>query len=347
MPERIKPMDANSKKAVLLLGHGSKAPDANDTLRKVAVAVKKAGGYGEVLPAFLQMEEPDFQEGVGRLVSRGFKEITVMPYFLYPGLHVTQDIPAEIEKALLDHAGLKISFAKWLGFHDKLIDITLERIVEAHPKEISAPALQQHPIEEESFRLIGTELDESRMPPLELPIVKRVIHTTADFEFKEILCFSKGAIEAGIDAIRAGRPIIADVRMVEAGIMRYRLDPFGVKLYCFSSDKDVEAMAKEENITKTAASMRKATRLLEGSIVAIGNAPTALFELLRLIKAGASRPALVIGVPVGFVGAAEAKGELVKSGINHIATIGRKGGSTVAVAIVNALAIEASQVAVK
>ncbi|MBI5493123.1 MAG: precorrin-8X methylmutase [Deltaproteobacteria bacterium] len=336
----------DTDKAILLLGHGSKAKEANETLKKVAVAVKRAGGYGEVLPAFLQLADPDFQEGVNSLVAKGFNDIVVMPYFLYPGLHVTQDIPAEIEKALSAHQGLKITYAKWLGFHDKLIDITLERLAETQVKAVEAP-LGRHPIEEESFRIIGGELDERGISPIELPIVKRVIHTTADFEFRELLRFSPGAVEAGIEAIRAGRPVITDVRMVEAGVMKYRLDPFGAKVYCFSSDKDVELTARMENITKTAASMRKAVRLLNGSVVAIGNAPTALFELLRLIRAGAPRPALIIGVPVGFVGAAEAKEELMKSGLEFIASSGRKGGSTVAVAIVNALAIEAANAAEK
>lgn len=337
----------DSDKAILLLGHGSKAKEANETLKKVAVAVKRAGGYGEVLPAFLQLAQPDFQGGVDILAARGFKDIIVMPYFLYPGLHVTQDIPAEIEKAASTHPGLKIQYAKWLGFHDKLIDITLERLAEMQAEEAEAAPLGQHPIEEESFRIIGNELLETGIPPHELPVLKRVIHTTADFEFRELLRFSPNAVEAGIGAIRTGRPVITDVRMIEAGVMKYRLDPFGAKVYCFSSDKDVELTARMENITKTAASMRKAVRLLDKAVVAIGNAPTALAELLRLIRAGAPRPALVIGVPVGFVGAAEAKEELMKSGLEFIASSGRKGGSTVAVAIVNALAIEAAHLAAK
>ena len=341
-------MAGNNKKAIMLLGHGSKAPEANETLRKAARAVEERGGYGMVLPAFLQMEKPDFQEGVDALVAKGFNDITVMPYFLYMGLHVTQDLPAEMEEARRKHAGLKIALTKNLGFHDKLIDITIQRIEEFTGEKTSASsgqALCQHPIEKESFRIIGTELDESAFPPLELPVVKRVIHTTADFEFKDILKFTPGAVEAGVRAIREGRSIITDVRMVEAGIMKYRLEPFGAKTFCFSSDKSVTDMATAQGTTKTAASMRKAAEIMEGGIVAIGNAPTALSELLRIIASGGPRPALIIGVPVGFVGAVEAKEELEKSGLTAIYTKGRKGGSTIAVAIVNALAILAAEAA--
>lgn len=337
-------MSGNCKKAIMLLGHGSKAAEANETLRRAARAVEQRGGYGMVLPAFLQMERPDFQEAVDALVAKGFSDITVMPYFLYMGLHVTQDLPAEMEEAKKKHAGLKIALTQNLGFHDKLIDITIQRIEEFSGEKAEKNQKPcQHPIEKESFRIIGTELDESVFPPLELPVVKRVIHTTADFEFKDILKFTPGAVEAGVRAIREGRNIITDVRMVEAGIMKYRLDPFGAKALCFSSDRSVAEMAAAQGTTKTAASMKKAAEFMEGGIVAIGNAPTALFELLRLIAAGGPKPALIVGVPVGFVGAAESKEELEKSGLTAIFSKGRKGGSTVAVSIVNALAILAAE----
>ena len=334
-----------NEKAILLLGHGSKAPEANETLRKVAASVKAAGGYGAVLPAFLQMAKPDFQEGVDELVSMGFNEIILMPYFLYMGLHVTQDLPEEMDKALARYPGLTLTFAKNLGYHDKLVDITVERIGAALgcPEVASRPAaLTQHPIERESFRIISGELDEASIPADRLPVVKRVIHSTADFEFKDMLSFSPGAIKAGVAAIRSGRSIITDVRMVEAGITPARLAGFGAKVMCFVSDADVAAGAKTDGTTRTAAAMKKAASHMGGGIVAIGNAPTALTELIRLIKDGAAPPALVVGVPVGFVGAVEAKEELVKSGLEYITTCGRKGGSTVAAAIVNAIAIEAA-----
>lgn len=325
----------------MLLGHGSKADEANETLRRVAEAVKERGGYGTVQPAFLQMESPDFQEAVDMMVGKGFTDITVMPYFLYMGLHVTKDLPEEIERARERHKGLEITVKDNLGFHDKLVDITIERIDAGASRSAGVPC--QHPIEKESFRILSEELDETAFSPGELPVIRRVIHSTADFEYKDLLSFSPGALEAGVEALRAGRDIITDVRMIEAGISKARLTPFGSSVRCFSSDRDVAAMAERDGLTKTAASMRKASKRMEGAIVAIGNAPTALLELLKLVRDGGPRPALVIGVPVGFVGAVESKEELAKSSLPHILTKGRKGGSTVAVAIVNALAILASE----
>ncbi|MDP2690379.1 MAG: precorrin-8X methylmutase [Deltaproteobacteria bacterium] len=340
--------DSVQAKAVLLLGHGSKAPEANETLRKVAASVQFYGGYGAVLPAFLQMERPDFQEGVDRLVSMGFRDLIVMPYFLYMGLHVTKDLPEEMERALARYPGIKLTLTRNLGFHDKLVDITVERIGEALGTGVAAVAVavspaafSQHPIEKESFRIIGAELDEGGLSTAELPVIKRVIHSTADFEFRDILRFTPNAVRAGAKAIRGGCNIITDVRMVEAGITPGRLVPFGAKVWCFLSDADVVRDSELKGTTRTAASMRKAAARMAGGIVAIGNAPTALTEILRLIKEGAPPPALIVGVPVGFVGAVEAKEELKANGIEHITTEGRKGGSTVAVAIVNALAIEA------
>lgn len=336
--------EKNAKKAVLLLGHGSKAKEANDTLRAVAEALRAREGYGCVQAAFLQIEAPDFEEGFGEIASKGFNDIIVMPYFLYMGLHVQQDLPEEIAKAKEKFPRVKVRLARSLGFHDKLVDVTVERIEGLDGAAASAP-LVQHPIEKESFRIIGAEMDGKRFAAIELPIVKRAIHATADFDFQEILRFSPGAVCAGMDAIRNGRNIITDVRMVDAGITRARLKPFGVEVFCFSTDEDVARTSGREGVTKTAASMRKAARYMEGGIVAVGNAPTALVELLRLIREGAPAPALIVGVPVGFVGARESKEELRRSGCEYITAVGRKGGSTVAAAITNALIIQAAQAA--
>lgn len=337
----------NSKKAVLLLGHGSKAEGANETLREVAASVKERGGFGFVLPAFLQLAPPDIAEAIEIMVKKGFTDITVMPYFLYMGLHVKQDIPAELEEAKKRHPGLKLTVSRCLGFDPRLIDTAIDRIMEASPAKTEASPFAQHPIEKESFRIITEELEDESLDPVRLPIIKRVIHTTADFEYKDILHFSPGAVEAGIDAIRSGCDIITDVKMIESGITKGRLRPFGVTVRCFSSDSDISELAASAGTTKTAASMRKAVPYLSGSIVAIGNAPTALSELLKIIREGGPRPALIVGVPVGFVGAVESKEELIRSDLNYIASAGRKGGSTVAVAIVNALLIEAGQTAGK
>lgn len=341
---------ASSDRAVLLLGHGSKAFEANETLRKVASVVRERAGYRSVTPAFLQIERPDFQEAVDRMVAEGHREITVMPYFLYMGLHVTKDLPGEIRAAMERHPGLEVTLTENLGFHQKLVDVTIERIEGLSRRRAAAPAAPAasdarppatHPIEAESMRIISEELDATGFSPAELPVVKRVIHTTADFGFAELLRMSPGAVEAGVEAIGRGSAIVTDVNMVHAGITPARLSPFGARVLCFSSDEDVARAAARDGLTRSAAAMRRAAAEADGGIVAVGNAPTALAELVRLAREGRARPALVVGVPVGFVGAVEAKEALMDSGLPYIATAGRKGGSTVAVAIVNALAIEA------
>jgi precorrin-8X/cobalt-precorrin-8 methylmutase len=266
-----------------------------------------------------------------------------MPYFLYSGLHVTKDLPEEMETAGKRHPSVKMTLAKSLGFHDKLVEITLERIRELNSPKPAVTGFIQHPIEKESFRLIGQELGETGFSASELNIVKRVIHTTADFDFKDTLRFSPGALNAGITAVKNGANIVTDVKMVEAGISKERLSNFGSgRVICFSrANCSSEKTAGAGALTLTALAMQKAAPYINGAIVVIGNAPTALIELLRLAEKGLVKPALVIGVPVGFVGAVEAKQELFNSGFAYITCLGRKGGSTVAVAVANGVVIEA------
>jgi precorrin-8X/cobalt-precorrin-8 methylmutase len=335
--------------AVVLIGHGSRLAGANDTLKDVAARVQAAGGYGAVVPAFLQMARPGIQEAIDAAATRGFTAVTVMPYFLYEGAHVSEDIPAEIEKARSRHPGVSFGMARCLGLDHKIIEAAMERIAEtAGPASAAeAPGMaarpRTHPIEAESLRIISEEIGRTRFVGVELDVVKRVIHTTADFDYLDSMRFSPGAVEAGVRAIARGCAVITDVKMVEAGITRERLAPFGARVRCHSSDPDVVEEAARLNATRAATAMRKASALMAGSIVAIGNAPTALTGLLDLLDdaGGASAPALIVGVPVGFVGASEAKERLIGSGYAHIAASGRKGGSTVAAAIVNAIAIEA------
>src|SRR3989338_5337257 len=173
----------------------------------------------------------------------------------------------------------------------------------------------------------------------EKAVINRVIHTTTDLGYARDLVFSPGAIEAGLKAIRQGKKIVVDSTMVKAGINKNIIARFKNKIICRMHDKDVARKAGELNLTRAILAMRKSQREAEGGIVAIGNAPTALFELCDLIKNSKSKPALVVGIPVGFVGAAESKRALRGLKIPYITNKSRKGGSTVAAAIVNALLI--------
>ena len=194
-------------------------------------------------------------------------------------------------------------------------------------------------IEDQSFAVIDAEVGPHAFPADEWQVVRRVIHATADFEFPSLMRFSQGAIASGIRALKAGCPLLVDVKMIAVGLNEQRLASYGCKVHSFISDEDVIAEATARNSTRAIESMRKAHRLglLDGAVVAIGNAPTALLEVLRLVREEGAKPALVIGVPVGFVSAAESKDALIASAVPFIAAHGRKGGSTIAVAIVHAL----------
>lgn len=194
-------------------------------------------------------------------------------------------------------------------------------------------------IERRSFEIISAELEGRGIALLEetAPIVKRVIHTTADFDYAESLVFSPGVVETARAALRAGAAVVTDTQMARAGINKTSLARFGGEARCFMSDPDVAAGAKENGTTRAVASMDKASALPGPLLFAVGNAPTALIRLCELVSEGSLRPAAVIGVPVGFVNVVEAKELLLESGVPCIVARGRKGGSNVAAAIVNAL----------
>lgn len=195
-------------------------------------------------------------------------------------------------------------------------------------------------IEHDSFAIVDSEAGAHAYTDAQWQIVRRMIHATADFEFNGLTRFHPQAVQAGLEAIAAGAPIVADVEMIGAGLSRPRLAHFGVQTHQFISDADVIAAAHAENTTRAVQAMRKAQRmgLLQGAIVAVGNAPTALLEVVRLIEDAALRPALIVGMPVGFVSAAESKEAAQRlEDIPWMVTAGRKGGSTLVVAAIHAL----------
>lgn len=191
-------------------------------------------------------------------------------------------------------------------------------------------------IEKRSFEIIEEELGRELDPVLK-PIIKRVIHTTADFSYADTLFFSENAVEKGLQALREGVSIITDTNMGRAGINKKKLEQYGGKVHCFMADEDVAAAALAQQTTSAASEHDKAAAMQEDFIFAIGNAPTALIRLYELIQEGKIRPRLIIGVPVGFVNVVEAKELILTAGVPVIVARGRKGGSNVAAAICNAL----------
>lgn len=210
--------------------------------------------------------------------------------------------------------------------------------------QFTPETIQPQKIEGRSFELIDEEIGEHSFTEEQYPIVQRVIHSSADFELGKSIRFHPDAVQAGIRAIRAGKKIVTDVQMVQVGISKPRLAKYGCEVRGYISDPDVAKEAERLQLTRAILAMRKAVKEAEGGIFAIGNAPTALLELIRLIKEGEAKPGLIVGFPVGFVSAAESKEELMKLDIPYITNVGRKGGSTVAVAALNAVAIMADKV---
>jgi precorrin-8X/cobalt-precorrin-8 methylmutase len=201
--------------------------------------------------------------------------------------------------------------------------------------------LRPEEIEAESFRIIDAEVGSHDWSAMEWPVVRRTIHTSADFDYVRTMAFSPDAVVRGIAALRRGRGIVTDTTMALAGINKGLLHRFGARVSCFVADPAVSAEAARLGVTRSILAMRKAAADPGSGIFVIGNAPTALFELLRLVREEGLRPDLVVGLPVGFVGAEESKEELLREAsrltIPYITNRGRKGGSTVAAAVVNAL----------
>lgn len=335
------------KTAILLLGHGSPRKEANDSLERTAAVVKMVGGYDIVMAAFMEFGKPDIQTGAKLCVESGAEKIIFMPYFLYMGAHVSKDLPAEMEEAKKKYPNVEMIMTEPLGEHRKLAEIVIERIGEYNPPqsplnlrgEAKRGYLRPEEIEKESFRIIDETLKKYNLSEPEYTIVRRAIHTTTDFDYATSMLFSKGAVEAGIEALKKGCSIVTDVDMVKSGILKNYRNKLGIEVFCHISDDDVIKEAKEKGVTRATVAMQKAKEKISGGIVAIGNAPTALYEVMRLAKEEGIRPALVVGMPVGFVGAADSKAALAASDLLYITNKGTKGGSTVTAAAVNALMI--------
>ena len=197
-------------------------------------------------------------------------------------------------------------------------------------------------IEKRSFEIISQELESKgiRLPEEQAMITKRVLHTSADFDYVETLCYSRDAVKIAKELILNGADIVTDTNMAMAGINKKMLSHFGGEVHCFMADEEVAQEAKARGTTRATVSMEKASKLTKPIIFAVGNAPTALIRLYEMMQEGAWKPAFVIGVPVGFVNVEATKELIMETDVPYIVNRGRKGGSNVAAAICNALLYE-------
>ena len=330
---------------IILIGHGSPKKDANtiDVVGKMLHDMIHPGCDSDcVKGAYLQFSEPDIMTTIKECAGSGAKRITIHPYFLSSGMHVTKDIPEMIESARSLYPEIEFIYTEPLGVHEKLLHVIMDRI--------KSGGLRPSGIEKRSFEIISEEEDFSDVPGDRLPIIQRVIHATADFEFKKNIVFHQDAVAAGVRAIRAGKDILTDIEMVRAGINKRLLERWGGKVICNLTQ---ESGDRGQESTKTRSEIGIEHALQNGNnigIIAIGNAPTALIKTIELlshselrtsdgiIRGQAPNPELlVIGVPVGFVNAYESKALLASQKFPFITNLSRKGGTPVAVAIVNAL----------
>jgi precorrin-8X/cobalt-precorrin-8 methylmutase len=314
--------------AIILVGHGSPKKDANkmELVGRLLHPVLHPGCERDCIrTAYLQFESPDLPTAIKNAIKeKKLGRVIIHPYFLSEGMHVTKDIPLIIEEARSAYPGIEFIYTAPLGISREIVGVIKERIDQA----LGIPTAH---IEALSFEKIERELDLSDIPTAHRPIVQRVIHATAEFGFKKSLLFHPDAVSVGIKAIKEGKNILTDVEMVRVGILKKNMNCGG------------EIICKIKEIPPSDGPRTRAERAIEAAanenigIIAIGNAPTALFAVIRLINEGVIKPALVIGVPVGFVRAVEAKALLAGQKFPFITNAGRKGGSPVAVAIVNAL----------
>lgn len=310
----------------LIVLHGSPKKEANtwDNFLNLLAGVFKKPRQDFKL-AFLQFGEPDIKSALKECIHEGAKRIIVHPFFLSSGLHVTKDIPEILEEIKKKHPEVEILYTKPLGMHEKLAEIVKERIEELGIKTGST-------IEKKSFEIIEKEVDLSPFSEEEKMIIKRVIHATADPEFKDTMIFHKEAIPLAIKNLKMGRDILVDVEMVRAGISKKLLKGNRVLSYLSEITEEPEDGTRTEKAIELAFEREKNL-----GIIAIGNSPTALLKAIEILNKYSINDIVVIGMPVGFVKALEAKLLLSTQNFPFITNLSRKGGSPACSAVINAL----------
>ncbi len=319
------------KVGILLISHGSPRDEANNAFSELTHRIAGRLNSDHILPTFFSIKRPNIMDQVDKLALQGINHIIMLPYFLGNGQHIRADIPAQLKKCKEKYPEVEIEFLATLQGEPGLEDVLTERLMPYVNNGAALPGLGSE-IAKLSHSIIDRRLRFDKSDDKTKAVIRRIIHATADFSFAQSVRVGPDAIERGCAALEAGCLIICDVNMVRAGITSVSNE-----VLCEIKSKDVIETAKEKGITRAAAAMEKLKGRLEGSIVVIGNAPTALFRVMEIAKTG-PKPALVIGLPVGFVGARESKLALIESGLSYISNTNFRGGSPVAAAALNAVA---------
>jgi precorrin-8X/cobalt-precorrin-8 methylmutase len=326
--------DTRQSLGILVVSHGSPRAEANQGFIALVGRIAARLGMEDVLPTFFSITRPNIPDRVAELAARGVRRIVLMPYFLYEGQHVSHDIPALLDECRRRFPDIVLDVLPTLENDPAVEDVVVERLMALAAAPAALPTLGPE-IERRSYQIIRQQLRETTSGDAAgRKIVERIVHATADFSFARSLRIHPEALRRGREALAAGRPILCDVRMLQAGITKVRNE-----VLCEIDREETIALAAENHCTRAAAAMERFVPRLEGAIVAVGNAPTALWKLMEIGRNGGPRPALVVGLPVGLVGAREAKLALLESDLCYITNTSARGGSPVAAAAVNALAM--------
>ncbi len=320
--------------AVIVIGHGSRSYEATQEFFQLVSAVRLRIPSVVVESAFMELAEPSLPQAVKSLSEQGVVSISVVPCFLFHGNHIKKDIPELIAEMQKEYPNITFKVGRHLGPESRIADVVATRVDEV----MELPRVSADEIERSSMRIIEELVGANEWSELENAMIYRLVHTSGDPTLVASIKMSPGAAEAGKKALEAGAPIVVDVKMVAAGISNNVAKHSKSGILCAIDDDVVVEKAKSEKRTRAECAMERLVHSLNGAVVAIGNAPTALRFIIALTRAGKVKPALVIGMPVGFVDAAESKEELVASGIPYITISGPRGGSPLAAATVNALA---------
>jgi len=343
-----------SSAGLVLVGHGSEFGSYKETVEQLASIIRKRSHFRTVKVGYMEISSPTIHDALSSAVDEGAEKLVVVPVLLAESRHTMQDIPKLLGMqdgqnrgtlSFKGHSNVEVVYCKPIGPDRRLAEIMLDRADEAlralglltTTRSTNAAGTE---IFQESLRIIRQLLarDFERMDPKTIPIVERVVHATADPEFSRLLVFSNNAVDAGLDALKNGANVIADVKMVASGINARILRGFGGRILTYTDDARTIGLSDDVGITRTAAAMQTAAEDgLDDDIVIVGNSPTAALAISEIVERGGARPALIVATPVGFVKAEESKVRVSALPVPHIVTRGAKGGSAVAVAIMNAL----------